>query len=78
MRVARRETFRDAHERIRLEDMDAKRYSVSDYLSQMENAGFQYLQWDEHSGDRRLADEVPEARKYMDVPLLLTVTARRH
>jgi len=56
--------------------LGAERYSVSDYLTEMENAGFHDLSWEEHPGDRRLAREVPGGHKYLGQPLLLTVTAR--
>jgi len=57
--------------------LGAERHSVSDYLTLIEAAGFRDLRFDEHRGDRRLADEVPAGSKYLGKPLLLTVSARR-
>lgn len=57
--------------------LGAERYSVSDYLTEMERAGFRDIGWEEHPGDRRLADEVPAGRRYIGEPLLLTAVARR-
>ncbi len=58
--------------------LGAERHSVSDYLTEIENAGFRHLRWRENRGDRRLAERIPASRKYLGVPLLLTVTACRH
>jgi malonyl-CoA O-methyltransferase len=57
--------------------LGAVRYSVSDYLDHISDAGFRELQWNEHLGDASLAAEVPGASKYVGRPLLLLVQARR-
>ncbi len=56
--------------------LGAERYSVADYLTLIEAAGFRHLRVEEHRGDQPLADEVPKGRKYLGRPLLLTVSAR--
>ena len=57
--------------------LGAERYSVADYLTEIEDAGFRELQSEEHCGDTRLSEEIPGAGKYLDKTLLLTVAARR-
>jgi SAM-dependent methyltransferase len=57
--------------------LGAVRYTVSDYLSHIEEAGFRQLEWREYPGDERLAETLPAARKYLGRPVLLVVRARR-
>jgi SAM-dependent methyltransferase len=57
--------------------LGAERYSVSDYLDRIADAGFRRLDWREFPGDERLVQEVPWAGKYLGRPLLLLVRAER-
>lgn len=57
--------------------LGAERYSVSDYLNQISDAGFRNLAWREYEGDDRLVQEVSGAHKYRGRPLLLLVQAER-
>ena len=57
--------------------LGAHPHTVDDYLNHIADAGFQRMAWHEFAGDRRLAQEVPWAAKYVGRPLLLLVTAER-
>src|SRR5262249_33519391 len=57
--------------------LGAERYTVDEYLNHIAEAGFQSLEWQQHAGDERLAEEVPWAAKYIGRPLLLLVRAER-
>jgi ubiquinone/menaquinone biosynthesis C-methylase UbiE len=57
--------------------LGAHRHSIDDYLTALEDAGFQGVRAHELAGDEALAAEVPAARRYVGQPLLLAVEARR-
>jgi SAM-dependent methyltransferase len=57
--------------------LGAERYTISDYLNHISDAGFRKLEWREYQGDNRLVQEVPWADKYLGRPLLLVVQAER-
>ena len=57
--------------------LGAERYTVSDYLNSISDAGFRNLTWREYRGDDRLVNEVPASSRYRGRPLLLLVDAER-
>lgn len=57
--------------------LGAKPYTVHDYLNGIADAGFQNLEWREYPPDECLIEEVPWAAKYIGLPLLFLVMARR-
>jgi len=57
--------------------LGAERYTVSDYLNYISDAGFRNLEWREYQGDDQLVNEVPIAFKYRGRPLLFLVQAER-
>lgn len=56
--------------------LGAKRHTVADYMTAMQDAGFTGL--DDHTfcGDEELASDVPGADKYLDRPLLLILAGQ--
>jgi malonyl-CoA O-methyltransferase len=57
--------------------LGAERYSVADYLTYMDDAGFEVIRCRDFRGDSALVAQVPEASKYLDRPLLLIIEAIR-
>jgi SAM-dependent methyltransferase len=57
--------------------LGAHRHSVHDYLTAIEDVGFERLRAYEFEGNDDLVSEVPWATKYVGTPLLLAVEARR-
>jgi SAM-dependent methyltransferase len=57
--------------------LGAERYSVSDYLNHIADAGFVRVSWREVAADSRLAQEIPAAARHVGRPLLLLVCAER-
>jgi SAM-dependent methyltransferase len=57
--------------------LGAYRYSVTDYLTVLDDCGFHGVQPYEFHGDQALLDEVPSATAYVGQPLLLVIEARR-
>jgi len=50
-------------------------YSVTDYVYAVSGAGFAPLVYREFVGDSQLAEDVPEASKYLGKPVLLVIAA---
>lgn len=57
--------------------LGAERYTVSDYLNHIADAGFVRLAWREVAADPALAAEIPGAARHVGRPLLLLVCAER-
>jgi SAM-dependent methyltransferase len=57
--------------------LGAEQYTISDYLTKIEEAGFRKLSFREYSIDQSLAESIPDASKYIDRPLLLIIEAYR-
>ncbi len=57
--------------------LDAERYTVDDYLSRIDDAGFRRVEVREYAPDASLVDEIPAAAKHLGRPLLLLVRAER-
>jgi SAM-dependent methyltransferase len=57
--------------------LGAERYTVSDYLNHIADAGFVRLAWRELAADAALAHEIPGAARHVGRPLLLLVRAER-
>ena len=57
--------------------LGAERYTVSDYLNHIADAGFVRLAWRELAADPALAAEIPGAARHVGRPLLLLVCAER-
>jgi len=57
--------------------LGARRHSVADYLTAIEDAGFSRILAHEFRGDDELAAAVPGGGKYLGQPLLLAIDARR-
>jgi hypothetical protein len=57
--------------------LGAERHTIDDYLSHVDDVGFRDVRWQEFRGDSRLAEEVPQATRYLDQPLLLVIQATR-
>ena len=57
--------------------LGAERYTVDDYLNQINDAGFGRLRWTEYCGDAELVRQIPWADKYLGQPLLLLIEAIR-
>jgi SAM-dependent methyltransferase len=58
--------------------LGAFRYSVDDYLTLIDEAGFRNLNYEEFCGDERLAKEIPAAAKYLNRLLLLVIEAHKN
>jgi SAM-dependent methyltransferase len=58
--------------------LGAQRHIVADYLQLIEQAGFRDVERHEFCGDKALVQELPEARKYLGRPLLLSVVAQKN
>jgi SAM-dependent methyltransferase len=56
--------------------LGAEPYTVEDYLSRMDDAGFRDLQCSEFSVDDEMEASIPKAAKYRGRPLLLIIEAR--
>ena len=57
--------------------LGAEPYTVDDYLTGMDDAGFERLECREYPGDEELAANVPGGSKYLGKPLLLLIRAQR-
>ncbi|MGE0683568.1 MAG: class I SAM-dependent methyltransferase [Candidatus Binatia bacterium] len=57
--------------------LGAYRYSVTDYLTVLDDCGFCGVRHHEFRGDQALLDEVPSAIAFVGQPLLLVIEARR-
>ena len=57
--------------------LGAHRHTVHDYLTAVQDAGFERLRAYEFKGDDDLVSEVPSATKYVGQPLLLAIEAWR-
>ena len=55
--------------------LGAERHTVADYRDLISQAGFRDLKVHEFRGDEALVQEMPDAKKYLDRPLLLAITA---
>ena len=53
--------------------LGAERYTVSDYLDYMVDAGFRKLEWREYRGGDQLVQEVPTASKYKGRPQFISM-----
>jgi SAM-dependent methyltransferase len=65
--------FEDAGTEYRL---GAVRYTTSDYLTLLSDAGFRDLTRQEFAGDEALAEAIPDGSRYLGRPMLLVLTAR--
>ena len=52
-------------------------HTTADYLEKMDAAGFRRHRFTEFVGDEELVHEVPQAKKYLNRPLLLVIEAQR-
>jgi SAM-dependent methyltransferase len=66
--------FQDVDIEFRL---GAYRHTVKDYLSAMQSAGFVDLRQHEWRGDEQLVAAVPQAKKYLNFPVLLILRGRK-
>jgi SAM-dependent methyltransferase len=57
--------------------LGAERHTAADYQSWIEEAGLRVVKFREFFGDQKLAEEIPQASKYLGRPLLLTIEARK-
>jgi SAM-dependent methyltransferase len=57
--------------------LGAEPYTIDDYLSRMDDAGFRDLKCSEFAVDEQMESEIPKASKYRGRPLLLIVEAMR-
>jgi len=57
--------------------LGALRYTVDDYLTMIDDAGFRNIRVSEFHGDEALAQEIPWALKYLGRPLMLGVQATK-
>lgn len=57
--------------------LGAERHTLADYLAAVVTAGFAEIEHREHVGDVSLIAEAPSAARYVGLPLLLTIVARR-
>jgi SAM-dependent methyltransferase len=57
--------------------LGAYRYSVTDYLTVLDDCSFRGVRHYEFHGDQTLLDEVPSATAYVGQPLLLVIAACR-
>jgi len=57
--------------------LGAQRYTVEDYLTMIDRAGFRDLSVREYRGDDALARQIPWASKYRGHPLMLAIVARK-
>jgi ubiquinone/menaquinone biosynthesis C-methylase UbiE len=57
--------------------LGAERYTVEDYLNQMDDAGFRGITCREYSVDQQIVEGIPWASKYLGRPLLLVIEAAR-
>jgi SAM-dependent methyltransferase len=57
--------------------LGALRYTVDDYLTMIDDAGFRNIRVSEFHGDEALAQEIPWALKYLGRPLMLDVQATK-
>jgi SAM-dependent methyltransferase len=57
--------------------LGAIHYSLPDHLRLLHEAGFGDIQLQEFSGDQELIKAVPAAAKYLDLPILLILSARK-
>ncbi|HWO72005.1 MAG TPA: hypothetical protein VNN21_00435, partial [Dehalococcoidia bacterium] len=55
--------------------LSAYDYSVADYVYAVSDAGFSPLVYREFVGDKKLAEDVPEASEYLGKPVLLVIAA---
>jgi SAM-dependent methyltransferase len=55
--------------------LGACRHGLAAYTNGLERVGFTDLVWHELRGDKELADRVPSAHKYLDLPVLLVLEA---
>jgi hypothetical protein len=53
-------------------------YTVDDYLSMIDDAGFRDVRVSEFLGDELLVEEIPWAVKHLGRPLLLAVQATKN
>jgi len=66
--------FRDVDVEFRL---GAYRHTVKDYLQALQNAGFVDLRHHEWRGDEQLVAAVPQAKKYLNFPILLILQGKK-
>jgi hypothetical protein len=64
--------FQDSGVEYRL---GAVKYTISDYLNLLSDAGFLTPAYQEFAGDAELAARLPNGAKYLGRPLLLVMTA---
>jgi malonyl-CoA O-methyltransferase len=57
--------------------LGAYRHTVADYLQAVQQAGFVDLRHHEWRGDEQLVSEIPQAKKYLDFPVLLILQGRK-
>ena len=66
--------FREMDVEFRL---GAYRHTFADYLNALKYAGFTDLRHHEWRGDKKLVSEIPQAKKYLDFPVLLILQGRK-